>query len=209
MPRHVTGFPWRVMARVIRPTHPYDPAMTPISARLAFVAASSAAILLASASGCAGRMAAGHVARKALTQHDGAREESYATMDEANMAFYAAINGVCAGNAQGMESVWSHAADVSDFGPDGKTNIGYDAVIARFRREAGMKMGGTVACTDMHTIAGDGFGVVTCVEVCTGSVIDGKPADMRFRATNVFRKEANGWKMVHHHTDLGAPLANR
>jgi ketosteroid isomerase-like protein len=35
---------------------------------------------------------------------------------------------------------------------------------------------------------------------------DGKPVEVRFRATNIFRKEQGGWKMVHHHTDLSAGL---
>lgn len=180
--------------------------MTILSARSALFASASALLIFAAAPGCAGRMAAGHMARKALTQHDAAGEKHYATMDEANMAFYAALNAMCAGNAQGMESVWSHAADVSDFGPNGKTNFGFDAVMARFRSEAGMKMGGTVACTDMHTIAGDEFGVITCIEDCSGMTIAGKPTAMKLRATNVYRKEANGWKMVHHHTDVDASM---
>jgi enoyl-CoA hydratase/carnithine racemase len=119
--------------------------MSICTARSALFASASALLIFAAAPGCAGRMAAGHMARKALTQHDAAGAKHYATMDEANMAFYAALNAMCAGDAQGMESVWSHAADVSDFGPNGKTNFGFDAVMGRFRSEAGMKMGGTVA----------------------------------------------------------------
>jgi ketosteroid isomerase-like protein len=32
-------------------------------------------------------------------------------------------------------------------------------------------------------------------------MIDGKVVELRFRSTNVFRKEGDAWKMVHHHTD--------
>jgi ketosteroid isomerase-like protein len=38
-------------------------------------------------------------------------------------------------------------------------------------------------------------------------VINGKPTALRFRSTNVFRKEGAGWRLVHHHTDQAAPMA--
>ena len=56
-------------------------------------------------------------------------------------------------------------------------------------------------------VEGDGFGFTTCTEVGTGMVINGKPTALRFRSTNVFRKEGAGWRLVHHHTDQAAPMA--
>ena len=38
-------------------------------------------------------------------------------------------------------------------------------------------------------------------------VINGKPTALRFRSTNVFRKEGAGWRLVHHHADQAAPMA--
>lgn len=32
----------------------------------------------------------------------------------------------------------------------------------------------------------------------------GNPVEVRIRATNVFRKERDGWKMIHHQTDMFA-----
>ena len=174
-------------------------------------AAVVAAALLGSMSapGCAGRMVAGGIARKAVSaSSDGAREVRYETMADAHAAFYSALNGVCLGSADGMETVWSHGTDASDFGPDGRSHLGWNAVIEQFRKEAAMKMGGTVTCEGVRMVEGEAFGFTTCTEAGKGMVIDGKPAELRFRSTNVFRKESNGWKLVHHHTDLAAPMAD-
>jgi ketosteroid isomerase-like protein len=127
-------------------------------------------------------------------------------MADANKGFYSALNQMCAGNAVPMDSVWAHTTDASDFGPDGEMHVGWEAVRAQFQKEAAMKLSGTVTCENVHSIMGDTFGVVTCIEVGKGMMVDGKPADLRFRATNVYRKDTHGWKMVHHHTDPSAPM---
>ena len=174
------------------------------------IAALVACALLGSVSvpGCAGRMAAGALARKAVSSSsDGAREVRHETMADAHAAFYSALNGVCMGSAEGMETVWSHGTDASDFGPDGRSHLGWNAVIEQFRKEAAMKMGGTVTCEDVRMVEGAAFGFTTCTEVGKGMVIDGKPTELRFRSTNVFRRESNGWKLVHHHTDRAASMA--
>ena len=167
-----------------------------------------ASLVLLPSAGCAGRMAAGALARKAVSSSsDGAREVRHETMADAHAAFYSALNGVCMGSADGMETVWSHGTDASDFGPDGRSHLGWNAVIEQFRKEAAMKMGGTVTCEDVRMVEGDSFGFTTCTEVGKGMVIDGKPTELRFRSTNVFRKESGGWKLVHHHTDRAASMA--
>jgi len=155
--------------------------------------------------GCAGRMAAGRIAQRVAkgNQSDPAAAE-YRTLMDAHNAFYAAINQVCAGDAAPMAAVWSHENDVSDFGPDGQMHLGWNAVDAQFRKEAAMKLGGTVACEGLRVVEGSDYGVTTCTEVGRGMMIDGKPAELRFRSTNVFRKEGDCWRMVHHHTDRSA-----
>jgi len=161
---------------------------------------------MALSSGCAARVVAMQAARKHSSAETPAHTTTFATMADANKGFYAALNQMCAGNEVPMESVWAHTTDVSDFGPDGKMHVGWDAVRAQFQKEAAMKLSGTVTCENVHSIMGDTFGVVTCIEVGKGMMVDGKPADLRFRATNVYRKDTHGWKMVHHHTDQSAPM---
>jgi len=173
---------------------------------IALVAAVASGVLISASTGCAARVVAMQAARKHATQENNPPATTFATMADANKGFYAALNEMCKGNEVPMESVWAHTTDVSDFGPDGKMHIGWDAVRAQFQKEAAMKLSGTVTCESVHSIMGDTFGVVTCTEVGKGMMVDGKPADLRFRATNVYRKDSHGWKMVHHHTDQSAPM---
>jgi ketosteroid isomerase-like protein len=39
------------------------------------------------------------------------------------------------------------------------------------------------------------------IEFAEGTIA-GKPTSIRHRVTNIYRREAGGWKMVHRHTDL-------
>jgi len=159
---------------------------------------------LATAAGCHGRVATAVVTHRMMSEH--AEQKKLSTLLQANDAFYSGLNDLCAGNADAVLAVWSRASDVSDFGPDGQKHVGWEAVEAQFRKEAGMKMGGSVACEDVRFIEGSDWGVATCTEVGRGMIINGKPADIHFRSTNVFRKEGDEWKMVHHHTDPSVPM---
>jgi ketosteroid isomerase-like protein len=173
-----------------------------ITAFAAIVGSSSIVL----SSGCAARVVAMQGAQEHSSEEAPAQATTFATMADANKGFYSALNQMCAGNAVPMDSVWAHTTDVSDFGPDGEMHVGWEAVRAQFQKEAAMKLSGTVTCENVHSIMGDTFGVVTCIEVGKGMMVDGKPADLRFRATNVYRKDTHGWKMVHHHTDPSAPM---
>lgn len=44
------------------------------------------------------------------------------------------------------------------------------------------------------------------MEVGQDIVLDGKAISLSHRATNIFRKEDNEWKMVHHHADMSSSL---
>lgn len=155
-----------------------------------------AALAAATVAGCA-RMAVRKLTHEALA-HTG---EKHGDVLSANEAFYAAVNRLMSGSADGMDAVWSHGADVSDFGPDGKRHVGWPAVEAQFRKEADMMLGGMVTCEDVKVFQAGDQAIATCLERGTGVTMHGKSADFRFRSTNVFRKEGDTWKMVHHHVD--------
>ena len=128
------------------------------------------------------------------------------TLKVANDAFYAALNSNFTGDTAPLQAIWSHGTDVSDQGPFGARLDGWDAVNAQFIKEGAMKLGGTVLCKDLIIRAGKDFGYTACIEEGANMSADGKPVVVRFRATNIFRKEDGQWKMVHHHTDISKPL---
>jgi len=129
-----------------------------------------------------------------------------AEVRQASDRFYAALDSMFTGDMKGMEEIWSHAADVTDMGPFGGREMGWDAVQATFAGEAKRKLGGHVVCKDMLVRASGDFGYTICNEHGQNMTAAGKPVVVEHRATNVFRRESGQWKLVHHHTDINPVL---
>lgn len=116
--------------------------------------------------------------------------------------FYAALNAMFEGDAGPMLAVWSHADDVTYMGPDGAYQHGWPAIRAEWEMQAAKKLGGHVAPEGMRiAVAGD-LGVTHNYEKGENANTGGKPGTVSIRATNVFRKENDAWKMIGHHTDM-------
>ena len=122
------------------------------------------------------------------------------TVEEAHEEFYAALNSMLAGDIEPMRGIVSVADEATLAGPFGDIQTG-GAMIAHCEGEARMEMGGEVVVTDLTIVGGEDMGYSVCVENAKGLMIDGEQRDLAHRATNVFRREADGWKMIHHHTD--------
>lgn len=118
----------------------------------------------------------------------------------ANSGFYAALNAMFAGDLTPMQSVWSHADDVTYLGPDGSFRVGWEATLKDWQKQAAMKLGGKVEPSEIHINVGRELAVVHNYEVGE-NVVDGNPTTVKIRATNVYRKENGQWNMIGHHTD--------
>jgi ketosteroid isomerase-like protein len=141
----------------------------------------------------AGSLAAGEADEKPVAQ--------------ATAQFYAALNALFTGDAGPMESVWSHADDVTYMGPAGGMQVGWKDVSANWREQAALRLGGHVTAEKLQIQAGADVAVSCCYE--TGeNIVAGKTQNVAIRATNTFRKEHGQWKMIGHHTDL-LPYLNK
>jgi len=125
---------------------------------------------------------------------------------QASDQFYAALGSMLAGDATPLGEVWSHAADVTNMGPIGDRQVGWEAVKAQFDGEAKRKMGGSVSCKDLLVRATANLGYTLCVEHGEQLSARGKPIVVEHRVTNIFRREQGKWKLVHHHTDQSGGL---
>jgi ketosteroid isomerase-like protein len=67
---------------------------------------------------------------------------------------------------------------------------------------SGVEAGGEVQAVDLRVTVGQDLAVTTCWEKGQNVGPNGKVEAVSIRATNVFRKEGGGWKMIGHHTDL-------
>jgi ketosteroid isomerase-like protein len=126
---------------------------------------------------------------------------------EAVAGFYKALAAIFVGDSGPMQAMWSHADDVTYMGPDGSFQVGWDAVLANWQMQAEMKLGGTVSPVDMRVALGRDLAVTWNYEKGENINTGEGPGAVWIRATNVFRKEGDAWKMIGHHTDLLSYLA--
>ena len=107
------------------------------------------------------------------------------------------------GDAAPLDKIAAHSGPASFFPPNGGSEYGASTVLARYDRDAGsFSAGGESELEVLHSAAsGDiaywiGF---QAARVKMGGGSD--PVPMRLRITELFRRIAGEWKMVHRHAD--------
>lgn len=123
------------------------------------------------------------------------------TLAEPHDSLYDALNVMLTGDPGPIHDVWSRHDDVTDAGPFGGFITGRTAVADEFARQAALRLGGRIDVTDVIMGEGSDLGYTFCIEHGIALLIDGQTLDLTHRATNIFRREPQGWKLVHHHTD--------
>lgn len=120
---------------------------------------------------------------------------------EAHRELYRSLNLMLDGDPSAVLAVWSAADDVTYAGPFGGVITGRLAVADAFTAQAAVHLSGRIEVSDLHTVETDDMGYTVCTEHGIDHVSDGTPFNLTHRATNVFRREADGWRLIHHHTD--------
>ena len=133
-----------------------------------------------------------------------------ATQDEVRKAseqFYAALNRMLNGDAGPLADIWSHSAAVTTMHPIGGREVGWDKVGQAWEQVAKVFSGGQVKLTDqLIQVTGD-----MAYEVGTEqgeAKLGGQQVKIEHRVTNIYRREAGAWKIVHHHTDVSLAMAD-
>ena len=131
-----------------------------------------------------------------------------AAADDARNAsdqFYAALNCMVTGDASSMAEIWSQSATVTTMHPIGGRQLGWQEVRGAWEQVAALGTGGTVSLNDqLLETAGD---MAYEVGIERGQMtLAGRDVPIEHRVTNVYRREADGWKIVHHHTDLAPEM---
>ena len=127
---------------------------------------------------------------------------------QASERFYAALNRVLEeGDAGPMEEIWSRGSDVSAMHPFGGRMLGWEEVRSSWEQAAQAFSGGQVTLDDMVVVPLTEDAAYTLgTEHGQGSLGD-ETLSIDWRVTNAYRREADGWKMVHHHTDFSSEVA--
>jgi ketosteroid isomerase-like protein len=132
------------------------------------------------------------------------------TIDEvrnASKLFYTGLNRMVNGDSGLLAEIWSHNTDVTTMHPIGGRQVGWDAVRASFGQVAGLASAGQVGLKDqLIQVAGD---MAYEVGIEQGNItLAGERVMIEHRVTNIYRREAGAWKIVHHHTDISPAMMN-
>ena len=124
---------------------------------------------------------------------------------ETSKKFYAALSSMLNGDAGPLSEIWSHGAEVSTMHPIGGREVGWDQVRNSWEQVAQLASGGEGKLTDqVIQVVGD---AAYELGIERGQVtLAGQPVTIEHRVTNIYRREAGAWKVVHHHTDVSPAM---
>jgi ketosteroid isomerase-like protein len=125
----------------------------------------------------------------------------------ASRQFYAALNRMLDGEMGPLEAIWSHGATVSTMHPIGGREAGWDEVRGSFAGVAQLASEGHVDLRDQSIQVAGHLAYEVGVEQGQARIA-GEQVTIEQRVTNVYRREAGQWKIVHHHTDVSPAMVD-
>jgi ketosteroid isomerase-like protein len=128
-------------------------------------------------------------------------------VQQASEQFYAALNSTLDGDSGPMEEIWSHGSDVSAMHPFGSRSLGWEEVRAGWEQAAQAFSDGQVALDDLVVVPISGDAAYTLGTEHGQAKVGDASIGIDWRVTNIYRREADGWKIVHHHTDFSSEVA--
>ena len=118
----------------------------------------------------------------------------------ASERFYAALNSMANGDASAMAEIWEQSAEVTGQHPIGGRSVGWDQIAESWQRVAAISSDGRIERRDQRLrVIGDAA-VESGIEQVSFKLA-GHAVEAQIRVTNVYRRAADGWKIIHHHTD--------
>jgi hypothetical protein len=123
-------------------------------------------------------------------------------LDTISARFCMAANAVLRGDPELMLALWSHAGDVTYCDPGGSILRGWTALEPYWHRAAEL----SASATDKLSVNGEEVTLTRHGDIAwavtretvrrsNGSVV------LVARATNLYQREAEGWRLVHRHAD--------
>jgi ketosteroid isomerase-like protein len=126
--------------------------------------------------------------------------------------FYVAVNRLQVGDPAPMLALWSRDPAVTLLGPGGGRECGWEGVRDYWLRAARLAADSPARVTAAgRDIVVRRCGVVayTCAVEEVRSARDGEVTIFAARATHIYRREADGWKLLHRHADAATGVQPR
>ena len=106
------------------------------------------------------------------------------------------------GRPAAFQALWSHGDEVSLCGGFGGVESGWDKVGARLDWASSKYSDGTRSREEIRSTVGDDFAYIVQKEVIRFRIAGRiELSTQELRVTMVFRREADGWRIVHRHAD--------
>jgi ketosteroid isomerase-like protein len=110
------------------------------------------------------------------------------------------------GHPEPFLALWSHGDDVSIMAAIGGYQSGYEQVSALLTSASKTQNFDSWSAENVATIVGEDLACSVELERY-GKHADGADQGMTLRATQVYRREGDGWKIIHRHGDVLTPIA--
>jgi len=118
----------------------------------------------------------------------------------------AANTAMIQGNAKPLKELYSHREDITVLGGFGGFERGWSEVEPRLDWAASQFSSGSFSQEEVSTIVGTDLAMTVTIERFTAKIGSGKDTSEELRVTQGFRREEDGWRLVHRHGD---PLVNK
>lgn len=107
------------------------------------------------------------------------------------------------GRPAAFQALWSHSDAVTLCGGFGGVERGWENVVTRLGWVSAKFSNGTRTREEISRMVGPDFAYLVQKEVIRSQLASQiEPSTQELRATMVFRREAEGWRIVHRHADL-------
>jgi ketosteroid isomerase-like protein len=124
-------------------------------------------------------------------------------LEEALEQYHRAVEAVVKGDSSPQERLWSRRDDVTLANPLGPPARGWSAVSDALRHAVSQLSDGEILASER--ISGSSSGDLAYIVELERSRVRmggaGEPVPVSLRVTTIFRREDDGWKIVHRHAD--------
>jgi ketosteroid isomerase-like protein len=121
---------------------------------------------------------------------------------------HAAITKQSQGHPEPFLELWSHAADVTIMAAIGGYQVGFEAVSKLLKAASKTQQFDGWHAENVAIVLNEELAFTVELEHYAHTV-DGEDQGMTLRATQIYRREAGRWRVVHRHGDILTPIEAR